>query len=80
MLMWINDERPRLPAALSGRRINIWSWATWRPSSANCEDYGKALVVGINDYPSAPLTGVLTTQSRLAMFSERMATAHPILR
>ena len=26
MLMWINDERPRLPAALSGRRINVWSW------------------------------------------------------
>jgi hypothetical protein len=27
MLMWINDERPRLPALLNGRRINIWSWA-----------------------------------------------------
>lgn len=26
MLMWINDERPTLPAALKGRRINIWSW------------------------------------------------------
>jgi hypothetical protein len=26
MLMWINDERPRLPALLAGKRINIWSW------------------------------------------------------
>ena len=26
MLMWINDERPRLPASLSSRRINVWSW------------------------------------------------------
>jgi hypothetical protein len=26
MLMWINDERPKLPAALGGRRINVWSW------------------------------------------------------
>jgi hypothetical protein len=26
MLMWINDERPRLPALISGRRINVWSW------------------------------------------------------
>ena len=26
MLMWVNDERPTLPAALKGRRINIWSW------------------------------------------------------
>jgi hypothetical protein len=26
MLMWINDERPSLPASLSGKRINIWSW------------------------------------------------------
>jgi hypothetical protein len=26
MLMWINDERPKLPASLSGRRINVWSW------------------------------------------------------
>jgi hypothetical protein len=27
MLMWINDERPTLPALLNGKRINIWSWA-----------------------------------------------------
>src|SRR6266853_2201504 len=26
MLMWINDERPTLPALLKDRRINIWSW------------------------------------------------------
>jgi len=26
MLMWINDERPTLPASLSGKRINVWSW------------------------------------------------------
>lgn len=26
MLMWINDERPALPALLKGKRINIWSW------------------------------------------------------
>jgi hypothetical protein len=26
MLMWINDDRPVLPASLSGKRINIWSW------------------------------------------------------
>jgi hypothetical protein len=26
MLMWINDERPTLPACLNGRRVNIWSW------------------------------------------------------
>jgi hypothetical protein len=26
MLMWINDERPLVPALLGGRRINIWSW------------------------------------------------------
>jgi nucleoside 2-deoxyribosyltransferase len=26
MLMWINDERPNVPALISGRRINIWSW------------------------------------------------------
>lgn len=26
MLMWINDERPTLPAALNNRRINVWSW------------------------------------------------------
>lgn len=27
MLMWINDERPALPALLKGKRINIWSWS-----------------------------------------------------
>lgn len=26
MLMWINDERPVLPALLKDKRINIWSW------------------------------------------------------
>lgn len=26
MLMWINDERPTLPALLSGKRVNVWSW------------------------------------------------------
>lgn len=26
MLMWINDERPALPALIRGRRINVWSW------------------------------------------------------
>jgi hypothetical protein len=26
MLMWINDERPGLPALLKDKRINIWSW------------------------------------------------------
>ncbi len=27
MLIWINGERPRLPALLTGKRINVWSWA-----------------------------------------------------
>jgi hypothetical protein len=26
MLMWINGERPTLPALLKDKRINIWSW------------------------------------------------------
>jgi hypothetical protein len=26
MLMWINDERPALPALLKDNRINVWSW------------------------------------------------------
>lgn len=26
MLMWINDERPALPALLKDKRINVWSW------------------------------------------------------
>lgn len=26
MLMWISDDRPTLPASLSGKRINTWSW------------------------------------------------------
>ena len=27
MLMWVNGDRPRLPALLTGRRINVWNWA-----------------------------------------------------
>lgn len=27
MLMWINDERPALPALLKDKRVNVWSWA-----------------------------------------------------
>ena len=27
MLMWIDEKRPRLPALVSNRRINVWSWA-----------------------------------------------------
>ena len=26
MLMWINDERPAVPALIKGKLINIWSW------------------------------------------------------
>ena len=26
MLMWINDERPVLPALIKDKRINLWSW------------------------------------------------------
>ena len=26
MLMWINDERPTLPALIKDKRINIWCW------------------------------------------------------
>jgi hypothetical protein len=26
MLMWINDKRPALPALLTGKRVNVWSW------------------------------------------------------
>lgn len=26
MLMWINDERPALPALIANKRINVWSW------------------------------------------------------
>ena len=26
MLMYINDERPNLPALIKDKRINIWSW------------------------------------------------------
>jgi hypothetical protein len=26
MLMWINDERPAVPALLKDKRINVWSW------------------------------------------------------
>lgn len=25
-LIWIDDERPALPALIKGKRINIWSW------------------------------------------------------
>lgn len=27
MLMYINEDRPTLPAALKDKRINVWSWA-----------------------------------------------------
>ena len=27
MLMWVNDERPTLPALIKDKRINVWSWA-----------------------------------------------------
>jgi hypothetical protein len=26
MLMWVNDDRPALPAMVRGKRINVWSW------------------------------------------------------
>ena len=26
MLMWINDERPAVPALLKDKRINTWTW------------------------------------------------------
>jgi nucleoside 2-deoxyribosyltransferase len=26
MLMWINDERPRLPDLIANKLINVWSW------------------------------------------------------
>lgn len=26
MLMWVNDERPKLPALLDGKRIYLWNW------------------------------------------------------
>ena len=26
MPMWINDERPTVPALLKDKRINVWSW------------------------------------------------------
>lgn len=26
MLMWVDDNRPAVPALISGKRINIWSW------------------------------------------------------
>jgi len=26
MLMWIDEERPSLPALLKDKRINVWSW------------------------------------------------------
>lgn len=27
MLMWINDGRPRLPALIRHKRVNVWSWS-----------------------------------------------------
>src|ERR1035437_405042 len=27
MLMWVNDERPAVPALLKDKRINVWSWS-----------------------------------------------------
>ena len=27
MLMYINDNRPTLPTLISGKQINVWSWA-----------------------------------------------------
>ncbi len=27
MLMWVNGERPTLPALIKDKRINVWSWA-----------------------------------------------------
>jgi hypothetical protein len=27
MLMWINDERPAVPALLKGKLISVWGWA-----------------------------------------------------
>ena len=27
MLMYINDDRPTLPALLNNKRINVWSWS-----------------------------------------------------
>lgn len=27
MLMYINDDRPSLPAPLKNKRINVWSWS-----------------------------------------------------
>ena len=26
MLMWVNDERPRLPALIGNKRVNVWTW------------------------------------------------------
>jgi hypothetical protein len=26
MLMWVNQDRPTLPALLKGKLINVWSW------------------------------------------------------
>lgn len=27
MLMYINDDRPRLPSFLNNKRVNLWSWS-----------------------------------------------------
>src|SRR5262249_53229891 len=26
VLIWVDEQRPRLPSQLNGRRINVWSW------------------------------------------------------
>ncbi len=26
MLLWVNAERPQLPALLNDKRVNVWSW------------------------------------------------------
>ena len=26
MLMWVNDDRPGVPALIKDKRINVWSW------------------------------------------------------
>ena len=35
MLMWINDERPALPALIKDKRINIWSWENLKTFISN---------------------------------------------
>lgn len=26
MLVWVNGERPKVPALIDGKRINVWNW------------------------------------------------------